>query len=97
MYESSIFLAHWMRLPKLNALPLPLCFFKQHSAYVMRVYFHIWIGKGKHGATLADITEHSHINEYAASVLLDMGLSGRIITCKRGNVLPGENRSLPPA
>lgn len=40
--------------------------------------------QGKHGATLADITEHSHINEYAASVLLDMGLSGRIITCKEG-------------
>ena len=35
--------------------------------------------QGKHGATLADITEHSHINEYAASVLLDMGLSGHYL------------------
>ncbi|EHG6002469.1 methyltransferase domain-containing protein [Escherichia fergusonii] len=40
--------------------------------------------QGKCGASLADITENSQINEYAASVLLDMGLSGRIITCKEG-------------
>lgn len=38
----------------------------------------------KKGATLAEIVEHSHVNEYAASVLLDMGLSGRIVTQKAG-------------
>lgn len=41
--------------------------------------------QGKNGASLADITANSSVNEYAASVLLDMGLSGRIITCKQGN------------
>lgn len=41
--------------------------------------------QGKRGATLDDITENSSINEYAASVLLDMGLSGRIITHKEGH------------
>ncbi|MDL4616495.1 SAM-dependent methyltransferase [Citrobacter amalonaticus] len=40
--------------------------------------------QGKQGATLEDITENSHVNEYAVSVLLDMGLSGRIITHKAG-------------
>lgn len=39
--------------------------------------------QGKRGATLDEITENSTINEYAASILLDMGLSGRIITHKR--------------
>lgn len=34
------------------------------------------------GATLEEITENSPINEYAVSVLLDMGLSGRIVTHK---------------
>ncbi|KEY58561.1 methyltransferase [Serratia sp. DD3] len=38
--------------------------------------------QGKRGATLRDITNNSNINEYAVSVLLDMGLSGRIVTCK---------------
>ncbi|HEM8555262.1 TPA: methyltransferase domain-containing protein [Citrobacter koseri] len=41
--------------------------------------------QGKRGATLDDITENSSINEYAASVLLDMGLSGHIITHKEGH------------
>ncbi|WP_428944146.1 class I SAM-dependent methyltransferase [Pantoea sp. FN060301] len=36
--------------------------------------------QGKCGATLKDITENSSLNEYAVSVLLDMGLSGRILT-----------------
>lgn len=53
--------------------------------------------QGKQGAPLNAITEHTVLNEYAVGVLLDMGLSGRIITCKEGNLLPGENRSLPPA
>jgi len=35
--------------------------------------------QGKQGATLEEITESCNVNEYAASVLLDMGLSGRII------------------
>ena len=43
--------------------------------------------QGKRGATLDEITENSTINEYAASILLDMGLSGRIITHK-GILLP---------
>lgn len=44
-----------------------------------------WLDKqGKRGATLNEITENSTINEYAASILLDMGLSGRIITHKEG-------------
>jgi ubiquinone/menaquinone biosynthesis C-methylase UbiE len=38
----------------------------------------------KLGATLDDIVPHSNLNEYAVSVLLDMGLSGRIIICKEG-------------
>lgn len=40
--------------------------------------------QGKTGATLADITEHCTLGEYAVSVLLDMGLSGRIVTCHQG-------------
>lgn len=36
--------------------------------------------QGKAGATLNEITENSDLNEYAVSVLLDMGLSGRILT-----------------
>jgi len=45
-----------------------------------------WLDKqGKRGATLDEITENSTINEYAASILLDMGLSGRIITYKEGH------------
>lgn len=40
--------------------------------------------QGKQGATLAEITENSHVNEYAVGVLLDMGLSGRIITHNAG-------------
>ncbi|MBV8042782.1 methyltransferase [Pluralibacter sp.] len=39
---------------------------------------------GKSGATLADITEYSTLSEYAVSVLLDMGLSGRIVTHHQG-------------
>ena len=41
--------------------------------------------QGKQGAPLNAITEQTVLNEYAVSVLLDMGLSGRIITCKEGN------------
>lgn len=37
---------------------------------------------GKTGATLAELATVSELNEYAISVLLDMGLSGRIITCR---------------
>jgi ubiquinone/menaquinone biosynthesis C-methylase UbiE len=40
--------------------------------------------QGSHGATLEEITEQSRINGYAVSVLLDMGLSGRIITHNEG-------------
>lgn len=36
--------------------------------------------QGRQGATLDEITGHCDVNEYAASILLDMGLSGRIIT-----------------
>lgn len=44
-----------------------------------------WLDKqGQHGATLENIIENSALNEYAASILLDMGLSGRIITHKEG-------------
>lgn len=38
--------------------------------------------QGKLGATLEAICEHCEVNEYAVSVLLDMGLSGRILTHK---------------
>ena len=40
--------------------------------------------QGKLGATLEAICEHCEVNEYAVSVLLDMGLSGRILTHKEG-------------
>lgn len=40
--------------------------------------------QGKYGASLKDITANSSVNEYAISVLLDMGLSGRIVTYKEG-------------
>lgn len=40
--------------------------------------------QGKQGALLEDITANSSINEYAISVLLDMGLSGRIVNHKNG-------------
>ena len=40
--------------------------------------------QGKAGATLEEITACSELNDYAISVLLDMGLSGRIITCNEG-------------
>ncbi len=73
-----------MRLPKLNALPLPRTLFQTALCLRNAGVLSYLDRQGKHGATLADITEHSHINEYAASVLLDMGLSGRIITCKEG-------------
>ncbi|MFV0262343.1 MAG: methyltransferase [Kluyvera sp.] len=36
--------------------------------------------QGKSGATLEDIAECCSLNEYAISILLDMGLSGRIVT-----------------
>lgn len=38
--------------------------------------------QGKKGALLEAITANCDLEEYAVSVLLDMGLSGRIITCK---------------
>lgn len=38
--------------------------------------------QGKQGAKLQDIVANSNLNEYAISVLLDMGLSGRIVTCQ---------------
>ncbi|HBZ7628108.1 TPA: SAM-dependent methyltransferase, partial [Klebsiella pneumoniae] len=38
--------------------------------------------QGKLGATLESICENCAVNEYAASVLLDMGLSGRILIHK---------------
>ncbi|KFK95453.1 MULTISPECIES: class I SAM-dependent methyltransferase [unclassified Serratia (in: enterobacteria)] len=40
--------------------------------------------QGKCGASLEEITANSNVNEYAVSVLLDMGLSGRIVTHKDG-------------
>lgn len=40
--------------------------------------------QGKAGATIEEITAHGNLNEYAISVLLDMGLSGRIVTCNEG-------------
>lgn len=40
--------------------------------------------QGKHGALLEDIAANSSVNEYAVSVLLDMGLSGRIVTQQNG-------------
>ena len=42
-----------------------------------------WLDKkGKTGASLEEITENSTLS--SVSVLLDMGLSGRIVTCKEG-------------
>lgn len=38
--------------------------------------------RAKAGATLQEIVEKCKLSEYAVSVLLDMGLSGRIITCQ---------------
>ncbi|WP_392398367.1 class I SAM-dependent methyltransferase [Edwardsiella piscicida] len=38
--------------------------------------------QGKQGATLDDIVTNGALSEYAVSVLLDMGLSGRIVTSK---------------
>ncbi|HDR2159771.1 TPA: class I SAM-dependent methyltransferase [Enterobacter cancerogenus] len=44
-----------------------------------------WLDKrGKQGSDLEEITEHSTLNEYGVSLLLDMGLSGRIVTHKAG-------------
>ena len=44
-----------------------------------------WLDKkGKTGASLEEITENSTLSSYSVSVLLDMGLSGRIVTCKEG-------------
>jgi hypothetical protein len=40
--------------------------------------------QGKAGATIEEITTHVSLSEYAISVLLDMGLSGRIVICKEG-------------
>src|SRR5690554_3765305 len=40
--------------------------------------------QGKRGATLTDILENTELSEYAAGVLLDMGLSGRIVTYSEG-------------
>ena len=40
--------------------------------------------QGKQGASLEEIVENSTLNEYGVSVLLDMGLSGRIVTHKEG-------------
>lgn len=39
---------------------------------------------GKQGARLSDIARSVNKSEYAVSVLLDMGLSGRIVTCQAG-------------
>ncbi|CAI0784326.1 C-20 methyltransferase BchU [Serratia marcescens] len=38
--------------------------------------------QGEQGAFLDEIVANSSLNDYATSVLLDMGLSGRIITCR---------------
>ncbi|BBQ84480.1 TPA: methyltransferase domain-containing protein [Kluyvera ascorbata] len=38
--------------------------------------------QGKNGATLSDIAAQCPLNEYAISILLDMGLSGRIVTAQ---------------
>ncbi|MGK4624093.1 SAM-dependent methyltransferase, partial [Raoultella ornithinolytica] len=44
-----------------------------------------WLDKqGKQGASLEEITEHSTLGGYSVSVLLDMGLSGRIVTQQNG-------------
>ncbi|MCU6681021.1 MULTISPECIES: methyltransferase [Leclercia] len=44
-----------------------------------------WLDKqGKRGSSLEEIVANSTLNEYGVSVLLDMGLSGRIVTCKEG-------------
>ncbi len=44
-----------------------------------------WLDKqGKEGASLEEITEHSTLGSYGVSVLLDMGLSGRIVTQQHG-------------
>ena len=44
-----------------------------------------WLDRqGKQGATLAEIVENSSINEYGVSVLLDMGLSGKMVTYSAG-------------
>lgn len=44
-----------------------------------------WLDKqGKRGASLNDIVANCSLNEYAVGVLLDMGLSGRIITQRDG-------------
>jgi ubiquinone/menaquinone biosynthesis C-methylase UbiE len=37
--------------------------------------------QGKQGATLAEIVASVELNDYAVSILIDMGLSGRIVTC----------------
>lgn len=39
-------------------------------------------GKGKAGATLTELAEHVSLSEYALGVLLDMGLSGRLVHLK---------------
>lgn len=41
-------------------------------------------GVGKQGATLQDIIANSTLTQYAVSVLLDMGLSGRIVIRREG-------------
>ncbi|VTP82083.1 Uncharacterised protein [Leclercia adecarboxylata] len=44
-----------------------------------------WLDKqGAHGATVDEIVANSTLSEYGAGVLLDMGLSGRIVTHREG-------------
>lgn len=89
--------AHWMPSPKHSGLPFAPMLFQAALCLRNAGILDYLDQQGKQGAPLNAITEHTVLNEYAVGVLLDMGLSGRIITCKEGNLLPGENRSLPPA
>jgi hypothetical protein len=72
-----------LSLKRRVSLLLPCCFKLRFVCVNSGVL--AWLDKqGKRGANLDEIVEHSTLNEYAVSVLLDMGLSGRIVTHKEG-------------
>lgn len=72
-----------MPLPKRNASLLLRCYFRPRFVCVTQAFSRL-DKQGKEGASLEEITEHSTLGSYGVSVLLDMGLSGRIVTQQHG-------------
>lgn len=77
--------AHWMPSRRHNGLLFAPMLFQAALCLRNAGILDYLDQQGKQGAPLNAITEQTVLNEYAVSVLLDMGLSGRIITCKEGN------------